>query len=822
VTPRADRIPVLPLRDLVFFPAMVLPLLVGRRRSVAALQQAMAGDARLLLLLQRDADREDPMAADLHPVGTVVQVLEATPLADGTWRVVFEGLERVEAVALQLGSDEGATDAENCASPGSPANNGPVLPLVGEILARPYQDALAPRTPEIEARIRRVFRAAQAYVRLHPNLPDDLADAFGGTEDRVRLLHLVSGHLTLPPTEKQHLLEVDEVGEGLNLLSETLDREIEILRIEEKLDRELRGRLGGSDDELRLSDVLGMSSPQGARGDADTQMWAELEASIAGATLPPHARTRVDREFSRLVRLNPASPEAGVIRGYLEWVLDLPWAPAAVARPDVRKARALLSEAHYGLDEVKDRILDYLAVVSLVGELKGPILCLVGPPGVGKTSLAQSMARAMDRPFVRVALGGVRDEAEIRGHRRTYVGSMPGRILQGMRRAGTRNPVFLLDEVDKITKDAHGDPASALLEVLDPEQNHTFQDHYLELDFDLSDVLFVATANTLGEIPEPLRDRMEVIRIPGYLETEKRTIAASFLAPAELRRHGLDPSRIEIPDASMAWLIQTYTREAGVRALSRTLARMARKLAREVAEGERALEAHEVLTPLRLRALLGPPPLSRLEREPGADRVGVATGLAWTSVGGELLEVEVAVVPGSGKIQLTGTLGDVMKESAVAALTYARSRAQALGLRPHFHQDVDIHVHIPEGATPKDGPSAGITMATALISALTGIPTRDDVAMTGELTLRGRVLSVGGIREKVVAALRHGIQTVLIPDGNAPELETLPDEVRGALQLIPVRSMDEVLSASLRHPLRGTQDQPDLPRPDALLPPASH
>ncbi|TVP44725.1 MAG: endopeptidase La [Gemmatimonadales bacterium] len=755
---------------------MVLPLLVGRPRSVAALEEAVAGDGRLLLLAQLDPEVDDPGSSDLQRVGTVVRVLDHAPLPDGTWRVVFEGEARMAVERFH------------------PA------PVGGPLRARatpfPYPDAGTPGSPVAQAVARRVERAAREYVHLHPDLPNDLAGALGSPEKRVRMLHLVSGHLALSPPEKQRLLEEETVESALELLGTLLERENEILRIEERLDREMQGRRRDGVSEGSLpGDAAGLPPGFPGFGPAPDE-WADVEARLAKAELPPHARERAEREFARLGRLSPASPEAGVIRGYLDWIFDLPWTARSEERADVARAREVLEAAHHGLDEVKDRILDHISVLALVGELQGPILCLVGPPGVGKTSFARSLARALDRKFVRVALGGVRDEAEIRGHRRTYVGSLPGRILQGMRRAGVGNPVFLLDEVDKLTQDAHGDPASALLEVLDPEQNQAFQDHYLELDYDLSDVLFLATANTLAGIPDALRDRMEVIRIPGYLETEKRVIARRFLLPSQLKRHGLGGS-VTLEDEATAWLIRTYTREAGVRELDRALSRVSRKLAREVAEGHRGAADDEVLTPPRLRALLGPPTLIRVPREEGRDRVGLATGLAWTQAGGEILDVEVAVLPGSGRIQLTGTLGDVMKESAVAALTWARSRAAPLGLRPLFHQEVDVHVHIPEGATPKDGPSAGVTMAVALVSALTGRPTRSDVAMTGELTLRGRVLPVGGVREKTVAALRQGLTTVLLPAGNEGDLDLLPDEVRSELRLVLVSSMDEVLAAAL-------------------------
>ncbi|TVP58639.1 MAG: endopeptidase La [Gemmatimonadales bacterium] len=778
MTPLPERLPVLPLRDLVFFPSMVLPLLVGRPRSTAALEEAETTPSGLLLLLtQRDPETEDPGAADLHRIGTVVRVVQSSGLADGTVRVVFEGVARAIVDRFVSGSDS----------------------LRARVHAFPYPDAVPDPDDrdsgsERVARLRRVERRAREYVHLHPDLPDDLAEALGGVEDPVRLVHRIAGHLIVGAAEKQEFLECETLDGAVRALHVLLERELEIMDIERRLDREIRERMGvGPGDEFLQEQLRSMQ--QGM--EADEEDWAELQSRIEAAELPAPARERADRELNRLRRLNPASPESGVIRGYLDWILALPWALRSTDLADVARARELLEAAHYGLDEVKDRILDHIAVLSLVGELQGPILCLVGPPGVGKTSLGQSIAEALGRGFVRISLGGVRDEAEIRGHRRTYVGSLPGRILQGMRRAGTRNPVFLLDEVDKLTRDAHGDPAAALLEVLDPEQNRTFQDHYLELDFDLSDVLFVATANSLQGIPDALRDRMEIIRIPGYLDTEKREIARAFLVPSQLRRHGFSPDRFRLQEAAAGWLIENYTREAGVRELDRCLARVARKLARDVAEGQRDPDEGGEIDQDQLRRLLGPPPLVRTERDGGPGRVGIATGLAWTSAGGELLEVEVAVVPGQGAIQLTGTLGDVMKESAVAALTFARSRARLLGLEPRFHRDVDVHIHMPEGATPKDGPSAGSTIALALISALTGRPTRRDVAMTGEITLRGRILPVGGMKEKSVAALRGGLTTILIPVGNEPDIQRLPAEVRERLEIRTVTEMDEVLEYGL-------------------------
>jgi ATP-dependent Lon protease len=767
------RLPALGLRDLVYFPTMVLPLLVGRPRSVAALEEAEEQEGLLLLVAQRDPDADEPAASDLHRVGTRVRIVQSTPLSDGTVRVVFEGIDRVEVRRFLPG-------------PG---------PFRAEVSPFPYEDEdQASHSPEQKALIRTVERGFREYVHLHPDLPEDIAAAVAEVEDPVRLAHMVGGHLPVAANEKQEVLEAATLQETFEALRRILDRELEVVRIEDRLGQEMRRQMDQDRRQHYLQEQLRAIQKELGEGDPE---WADLEGRLSGAELPDHTRERADREFERLKRLNPISPEAGVIRGYLEWIAALPWARVSDDNLDVGHARTVLEEAHYGLDEVKDRILDHIAVLSLVGRLQGPILCLVGPPGVGKTSLGRSISRALGREFVRISLGGVRDEAEIRGHRRTYVGSLPGRILQGMRRAGTRNPVFLLDEVDKLARDGHGDPAAALLEVLDPEQNRTFQDHYLELDFDLSDVLFVATANTLAGIPEPLQDRMEIIRIPGYLETEKKSIARRFLVPSQMNRHGLDPDRVRIEGPALERIIEDYTREAGVRELDRCLARISRKLARDVAGGDRKRDGVIQVTDDALGELLGPPPHFRAGLDRGKDRVGIATGLAWTSVGGETLEVEVAAVPGSGRIQLTGTLGDVMKESAVAGVTFARARAGLLGLSNRFHREVDLHIHIPEGATPKDGPSAGITIAAALVSALTGVPTRPDVALTGEITLRGRVLPVGGIKEKAVAAVREGIRTVVIPAGNEPELQLLPEEIRGRLEFRPVERMDEVLELIL-------------------------
>jgi ATP-dependent Lon protease len=769
-----DELPVVALRDLVFFPYMVLPLLIGRAPSLASLERARTADGLLLLLAQRDASVESPGPDDLFRVGTLARAVQSTPLADGTCRVVLEGLGRLRVERFVEGDDLRARV---------------VAHVPRECDAGDAGDA------EVEALTRTVARHFEEYARLHDRIPDDLPQTLLECRDRVRLAHLVSGHVLLTPTEKQELLESTTAAGHLALLREVLMRELEILRIEEKLDQQIRLQIDSERRHLYLNEQL--KAIHRELGAEDAEEWADLERSVRECALPPHARERAEREIVRLRKLNPVAPEAAVIRTYVDWILGLPWHTRSPDNLDVIHASGTLDAAHFGLGEVKERILDHIAVLSLVGELQGPILCLVGPPGVGKTSLGRSIARALGREFVRVSLGGVRDEAEIRGHRRTYVGALPGRVLQGMRRSGTTNPVFLLDEVDKLARDFHGDPAAALLEVLDPEQNRTFTDHYLEIEYDLSNVLFIATANTLGGIPEPLRDRMEVIRLPGYLDTEKRVIAHRFLWPKQSGRHGLPEDSVTVETDAIDAIIARYTREAGVRELDRRLSRVARKLARSLAEGGKRVAAGRALHAEDLRDLLGPPPYLPPELDRSTDRTGMANGLAWTAAGGEVLDVEVAAVPGSGELRLTGTLGEVMKESAVAALTYARSRARRLGLDPQFYRDIDLHVHIPEGATPKDGPSAGITMAVALISALTGIPSRPDVALTGEITLRGRVLAVGGVKEKAVAALRHGIRRVVLPAANVPELELLPAEVREGLEFVPVQTMDDVLDAAL-------------------------
>jgi ATP-dependent Lon protease len=834
-----ERLPVVALRDLVFFPYIVLPILIGRHRSIAALEAAQEHGGLVLLVAQKDPSVDDPAGHDLFRIGTVARVVQVTTLPDGTSRVVLEGLGRARILRLTttteslrakielLVSREAEVDVERRAPPPDSL----LLPYIPSRLSDAIQEAedafdagLEPGEsvpipveaspaesndkPEssadsagdiarvvaigqgLDAAWEKVRRLYAEYARLHERIPEELSAMLSTDGDRVRFAHLVAGHLIVPSLEKQEVLEATALESQLEILGEMLLRELEILRIERKLDRQIQLQLGGKHSPF---DLGVRSSSRDAVNDAPEE-WEEIATQIEERDLPPHARTRAKKELSRLKKLNPVAPEAAVIRTHLDWLVSLPWAAKSEDNLDVAHASEILEAEHHGLSEVKERVLDHVAVLSLVKEMRGPILCLVGPPGVGKTSLGRSIAHALGREFVRVSLGGVRDEAEIRGHRRTYVGALPGRIIQGMRRSGTKNPVFLLDEIDKLARDFHGDPGAALLEVLDPEQNRSFTDHYLELDYDLSDVLFVATANTLQEVPEPLRDRMEVIRLPGYLDTEKRVIAERFLWPKQAEQHGLPRNAVTLAPGALHKIIERYTREAGVRELNQRLSKVARKIARAVAEGA---DGSRIVEASGLKELLGPPSYQPPERDEDGDRVGIANGLAWTIAGGQVMDVEVAIVEGSGNLRLTGTLGDVMKESAQAAVTYARSRAQLLGLDSHFHKRIDVHIHIPEGATPKDGPSAGITIATALISALTDTPTRADVAMTGEITLRGRVIAVGGVKEKAVAALRTGMTQVVLPKANENDLETLPREVLDSVTFTLVKSMDEVMDAVL-------------------------
>ena len=768
----AERLPVLPLRDMVLFPYVVTPLLVGRPATLAAIEAAMEEERWILLVAQRAAEVEEPAAADLHRTGVVGRILRVDRLPNGTAKVLVEGFARARVSRY-------APAGSHLRAVASPA---PLEEIEGD-------DATA-------AQGRATLELFEEYVALHRRLPDEVNAMVQGAPTLAQRAYGVAAHLSIAADRKQELLEVDSLATLLRRLVATLTSEIELLRLERKIDDDVRGTLFRNQREFYLQEQL--KAIHRELGEEDADDLAELEKQLAAKSLPDPVKARAIRELRRLRRMSPMSPESTVARGFLDWIVALPWSERTTEHPDVARAREALDADHHGLEDVKDRILDYIAVLALVEKPDAPILCLVGPPGVGKTSLGRSIARALGRSFARMSLGGVRDEAEIRGHRRTYIGAMPGRVIQAMRRAGVVNPVLLLDEIDKLGHDYRGDPAAALLEVLDPEQNRAFSDHYLEVDYDLSQVLFVTTANSLAGIPEPLRDRMEIIRLPGYLDQEKLAIARRFLLPRQLERNGLDPRRAQVGDDALKAIMRGYTREAGVRELERRIARLARKLARQ--EAERA--PHDAAAPLvvgvgDLHALLGPAPFDDDDTSLD-DKVGVACGLAYTSAGGETLEIEVTVLPGRGKLALTGTLGDVMKESASAAMSYVRSRAAALGIERDFHRTRDIHIHIPAGATPKDGPSAGIAIAIAVASALTGIPVRGDVAMTGEVTLRGRVLAIGGLKEKAVAAHRCGIRHVIIPHGNARELDEIPDEVRDAVVFHPVKAMDEVVTIALR------------------------
>ncbi|MGV8922654.1 MAG: endopeptidase La [Thermomonas sp.] len=782
-------LPVLPLRDVVVFPHMVIPLFVGRDKSIKALDIAMEGDKRILLVAQKSAETDDPGATDLHAIGTLAQVLQLLKLPDGTIKVLVEGLTRVRV-------DE-VMEAEGA--------------LSGSSTLVDVADTREAR--EIDAIARSLMSMFEQYIKTNRKLPPELLQTLSGIDDPSRLADTIAAHLGVRLSDKQKLLETLDTADRLELLVGLVDGEIDVQQMEKRIRGRVKGQMEKSQREYYLNEQMkAIQKELGDLDDAPNDL-DELAKRIAGAGMPKPVATKAKAEFAKLKQMSPMSAEAGVVRNYLDWLLGVPWKKRSKVRKDLKAAQDTLDADHYGLEKVKERILEYLAVQTRVKQMKGAILCLVGPPGVGKTSLGQSIAKATNRKFVRMALGGVRDEAEIRGHRRTYVGSMPGRIVQNLTKAGTRNPLFMLDEIDKMSMDFRGDPSSALLEVLDPEQNHAFNDHYLEVDFDLSEVMFVATANSLN-IPGPLLDRMEVIRIPGYTEDEKLNIAMRYLVPKQFKANGLRESELKIAESAITDIVRYYTRESGVRNLEREIARIARKVVKDIAlAGPKAKPGKTLtVTSKNLDKYLG---VQRFDfgRVEVDNEIGLVTGLAWTEVGGDLLQIESTLVPGKGQLILTGQLGDVMKESASAALSVVRARTERLGIDLDFLQKYDVHVHVPDGATPKDGPSAGAAMTTALVSSLTKIPVRSDVAMTGEITLRGKITAIGGLKEKLLAAMRGGIKTVLIPDENRKDLVDIPAAVTRHMKIVPVKWIDEVLDLALERPLPGRMPVGEMKQP---------
>jgi ATP-dependent Lon protease len=774
-----NALPVLPLRDVVVYPHMVIPLFVGREKSINALDTAMQEDKKILLVAQKNAEIDDPSVEDIHEIGTLSTILQLLKLPDGTVKVLVEGAERVRVTGYEN------TDAFFTAHV--------------EVMSQDQNED----DKELEVLTRSLLAIFDQYVKLNKKVPPEILTSLSGIEEPGRLADTIAAHMSLKLEEKQKILEIVSSHARLERLMVLIEGEIDIMQIEKRIRGRVKQQMEKSQREYYLNEQ--MKAIQKELGDMDDvpNELEELEQKIVKAGMSKEARKKADSEMSKLKMMSPMSAEATVVRNYIDWLVSVPWKKHTKVRHDLAAAEAVLEEDHYGLEKVKERILEYLAVQKRVKKLKGPILCLVGPPGVGKTSLGRSIARATGRKFTRMSLGGVRDEAEIRGHRRTYIGSLPGKIVQNLSKLSVRNPLFLLDELDKMSTDFRGDPSSALLEVLDPEQNNSFNDHYLEVDFDLSDVMFVATANTMN-IPAPLLDRMEVIHIPGYTEDEKINIAMRYLLPKQLESNGLKESEIAVSQNAIRDIVRYYTREAGVRNLEREISKICRKVVKELGMHEK--DKKVTITPRNIEKYLSVKRF-RYGRAEEYDQVGQVTGLAWTEVGGELLTIESAIVPGKGKMIHTGQLGDVMQESIHAAATVVRSRSNALGIDPDFYQKYDIHIHVPEGATPKDGPSAGVGMCTALVSALTNIPVRSEVAMTGEITLRGEVLPIGGLKEKLLAAHRGGISIVLIPEENRKDLAEIPKNVKEKLDIRPVRWIDQVLEVALQHqpaPLAGT------------------
>jgi ATP-dependent Lon protease len=788
-SPRVNEsLPVLPLRDIVVFPHMIVPLFVGRDKSIRALEEAMEAEKSILLAAQKDAKIDDPEIDEIHQVGTLSTILQMLRLPDGTVKVLVEGQSRVR-LAEYTGTDE--------------------------YFSANYEQIEDPTslTPELEAMMRGIVDQFERYAKLNKKVPQEVLTNVTTINEPSNFADTVAAQLALKLEDKQDILEMVDVPERLETILQTLEGEIEILQIERKIRSRVKRQMEKTQKEYYLNEQMrAIQKELGEKDEAKAEM-QELEDKIKESGMPEDVNERAMKELRRLKMMAPMAAEATVVRNYIDWLIGVPWKHRTEDKLDIGEAEIILDEDHYGLEKVKERILEYLAVHQLVGKLKGPILCFVGPPGVGKTSLAKSVARALGRNFVRLSLGGVRDEAEIRGHRRTYIGALPGRIIQSMKRAESMNPVFLLDEVDKMSMDFRGDPSSALLEVLDPEQNGAFSDHYLEVDYDLSEVMFITTANSLDPIPAPLRDRMEIIRIAGYTEPEKLNIARQFLVKKQMEANGLTEDDVKVMDKGILEVIRGYTRESGVRNLERELASVLRKVAREVVRQDNERKKMTI-TGKAVNKLLGVPRFkhSIIEEK---DRVGLTTGLAWTEVGGEILQTEVTVMEGKGNLIITGKLGDVMQESARAAMSYIRSRADELKVPRDFYQRVDIHIHVPEGAIPKDGPSAGITLATSLASALTGRPVRHDIAMTGEITLRGRVLKIGGLKEKLLAANRGGVSEVIIPRENEIDLKEVPKDILKGLNIHSVENTDEVLELALKE---ASEEEMILPLRDTTTP----
>ncbi len=769
--PRGNLYPVLPLRDIVVFPHMIVPLFVGREKSVRALEDVMKDDKQILLVTQKNAAQDDPTPADIYSVGTVGTVLQLLKLPDGTVKVLVEGGQRAKIAKFADTEDFFQAYAET-------------------------MDDDSGDDRELDALARTVVSQFEQYIKLNKKIPPEVLVSINQIDEPSKLADTIASHLTLKISEKQELLESESISDRLEKVYAFMESEIGVLQVEKRIRNRVKRQMEKTQREYYLNEQLKAIQKELGEGEDGRDELAELEEKIAKTKLTKEAREKAVAELKKLRNMSPMSAEATVVRNYLDWIVSIPWKKRTKVKKDIKHANEILDADHYGLEKVKERILEYLAVQQRMQKIKGPILCLVGPPGVGKTSLGKSIAKATGRNFVRMSLGGVRDEAEVRGHRRTYIGSMPGKVIQSMKKAKSSNPLFLLDEIDKLGADWRGDPSSALLEVLDPEQNNSFNDHYLEVDYDLSDVMFVTTANTL-RMPQPLLDRMEVIRIPGYTEDEKVQIAMRYLIPKQMKDHGVKDEEWSISDDALRSLIRLYTREAGVRNLEREVANLIRKAVKEIAMGD---ATNVAVDPDTLDKYAGVPRYRYGEAEQ-EDLVGVSTGLAWTEVGGELLSIEAVTVPGKGKVSSTGKLGDVMKESIQAAEYYVKSRSIDYGIKPTIFERKDIHVHVPEGATPKDGPSAGIAMVTAIVSVLTEIPIRRDLAMTGEVTLRGRVLPIGGLKEKLLAALRGNIKTVLIPKENEKDLAEIPDNVKDGLEIIPTSTVDEVLEHALSQKL---------------------